>query len=379
MLNCGRLKFLMFSALIVFFVGVLMTPVVMGATEDQDSYLIGHGSLYMGDEWMKVTDKAIQLYGIQQGWNVITKNARTKISEQVKNLNYFLSQGVDGVVWSPVDAVGPVDAVEHLAKNGVPTVTYNTDVRTDAVPITVMFGNKEAGEIIAQEVVDHLKDKMATPEGLVIGLQGDPGPDTNRLRAEGCREVFSEYPDIQYIEFMNQESSMSNAQRNTFNAIQEHGKPVAIVAANTQLARGGVNALRQQDLLVPREDSNHVFISSIGGAPAYIDLMDQGYVDRGYVQPNLFYGPLAMHFLELVIEEGEEALPDVGETITAEELQITGGTYQGVSPWEEQVWAPAEVTTNYGHKWLKVQGMLVTPENSDDPRIWGNTAQEWLG
>ncbi len=375
MLNTRKISAATFSLTIVLLIGLLFAPLAQG--QEEKSYLIGHDSLYMGDEWMKVTDKAIHLYGLEQGWNVITQNAHFKVADQVKQLRYFLEKGVDGVIWSPVSESATADVAEYLAEHGVPTVTYNTDVKTDAVPITIMFGNKEAAKIVAQEAIDYLKEKQGEPEGVVLSIQGDPANTTDRARADGFKEVFSQYEGIEFVEFFTK-SDMAEAQRKAFNAIQQYGRPVAIVSQNTTNSRGGVNALRQADMLVPRGEEGHVFISSIGGAPAYLDMMKEGLVDRGYVQPNLFYGPLAMHFLVQVIEEGEESLPEVGTVITEDDLKITGGSYEGVSPWETQVWAPAEVTTNFGHKWLKVQGMLVTPENADDPRIWGNTAEEWL-
>ncbi len=376
MLTNSTKRVLSVSIVFVFIVGILMVPPSF-AQEGDENYLIGHDSLYMGDEWMKVTDKAIHLYALEQGWNVITQNAHFKVADQVKQLRYFQEKGVDGVIWSPVAEEATADVVEYLAEQGVPTVTYNTDVKSDAVPITVMFGNKEAAKIVAREAIDYLKEKQGDPEGVVLSIQGDPANTTDRNRAEGFKEVFTQYEGIEFVEFFT-ESDMAEAQRKAYNAIQQHGRPVAIVSQNTTNARGGTNALKQADMLVPREEEDHVFISSIGGAPAYLEMMKEGFVDRGYVQPNLFYGPLAMHYLVQVIEEGEESLPEVGTTVTADDVQITGGTYEGVSPWEEQIWAPAEVTTNFGHKWLKVQGMLVTPDNMDDPRIWGNTAEEWL-
>ncbi len=341
------------------------------------SYKFGHDSLYMGDEWMKVTDKAIHLYAEEQGWEVITQNAHFKVEDQVKQLRYFVENGVDGIIWSPVDAKATVNVAEYCKEHGVPTVTYNTDVDTDAVAINIRFGAKEAATILANEVVDYLKETNGKVEGVVVSLQGDAANDSDRERAVGYKEVFSQYEGINFVEYYTK-SDAAAAQRNAFNAIQQYGRPVAIVSQNTLNARGGVKALERADMLVPREEEGHVFVASIGAAPGYIDLMDEGYVDRGLVQPNLFYGPLAMHFLKVIIEEGEDALPEVGETITAEDLKITGGTYDGVTPWSTQVWAPAKVEENYGHKWLKVQGMLVTPDNMHDPTIWGNTAKEWL-
>jgi len=346
------------------------------AKKDGD-YFFGHSTLYMGDEWMKVTDKAIHLYCEDQGWTVVTQNPDLKAEQQIKDMHYFVAQGVDGIIWSPVDSQACVDVAEYCKENGVPTVTYNTDVETDAVPITVLFDANLAAVTLAEEAVKFIRESRGEVAGVVISLQGDASNDSDRTRAEGYKAVFSKYPNITFVEYFTM-SKMDVAQQNTFNAIQQFGKPVAIVSQNTTNARGGMNALEAQGMLIPNSNpSEHVFIASIGAPPDYLDLMKEGLCDRAYVQPNLFYGPLALELLKIVIEKGEDALPAIGSTVTAADILIKGG-YHDIGPWEEAVWAPAQVVEIYGHRWLKVQGMLVTPENVDDNKIWGNTARAWL-
>ncbi len=339
-------------------------------------YFFGHGSLYMGDEWMKVTDKAIHFYAGDNGWKIITQNGELKAEQQIKQIRYFVEQGVDGFIWSPTDAVACAQIAEWAKEQGVLSITYNTDVKTDAVPLTILFDGRAVAETLAKEAITYLEETYGEAKGLVISLQGTAANDGDRERAEGYKDIFSQYPGINFVEYFT-DSKMEVADKNAFSAIQQFGRPVVIVSQNTTNSRGGMNALKRQKMLVKRGEPDHVFIASIGGAPAYLDLMKEGYSDRGYVQPNLFYGPLALHFLKVLIEEGEEALPAIGTTVTEDDLKITGGEHE-INPWKEQVWAPAEVAERWGHRWLKVQGMMVTPENVDDNRIWGNAARVWL-
>lgn len=298
-----------------------------------DGYFFGHGTLYMGDEWMKVTDKAIHLYCEDQGWKVMTQNPDLKAEQQIKDMRYFVAQGVDGIIWSPVDSQALAEVAEYCLENGVPTVTYNTDVNTDAVPITVLFDGKAAAMTLAEEAVAFIKETRGAVEGVVLSLQGDSANDSDRARAEGYKEVFSKYPGIKFVEYFTL-SKMDVAQQNTFNAIQQFGKPVAVVTQNSTNARGAMNALEAQGMLIPNSrPKEHVFIASIGGAPDYLDLMKEGLCDRGYVQPNLFYGPLALELLKIVIEQGEDALPAIGSTVTAGDILIKGG-YHEIGPWE---------------------------------------------
>ncbi len=365
-------KHVMLGLVLGLVVALLCAPVGLAK-----EYFFGHDSLYMGDEWMKVCDKAIHFYAEEQGWRVITQNADFKVEDQIKQLRYFVELGVDGIIWSPVDAKATAAIAEWCKEQGVPTVTYNTDVDTPAVAINVRFGSYEAAQKLAYEVIAYLEETYGKAEGVVISVQGDAANDADRERAEGYKDVFAQYPDITFIEYFTK-SDAATAQRNVFAAIQQYGRPVAIVAQNDLNARGAMTALERAGMLVPRGEEGHVFIACIGAAPEYIELIRQGYADRGLVQPNLFYGPLAMHFLTVILEQGEDALPPIGSVVTAEDLQITGGVHEGVAPWAEQVWAPATVEEAYGHRWFKVQGMLVTPENLDDPSIWGNAAKLWL-
>ena len=71
-------------------------------TESKE-YFFGHGSLYMGDEWMKVTDKAIHFYAQDNGWKIITQNGDLSAEQQIKQIRYFVEQGVDGFIWSPTE------------------------------------------------------------------------------------------------------------------------------------------------------------------------------------------------------------------------------------------------------------------------------------
>lgn len=359
---------------------MLVLMVAQGAlwamAEEKKAYFFGHGSLYMGDEWMKVTDKAIHNYAEDNGWKIITQDGDLKAEPQIKQIRYFVEQGVDGFIWSPTDAVACAAIAEWAKEQGVLSITYNTDVRTDAVPLTILFDSRAVAQTLAKEVIAYLEETYGEAKGLVISLQGSAANDTDRERAEGYKDVFSQYPGINLVEYYT-DSKMEVAEQNAFSAIQQFGRPVAIVSQNTTNSRGGMNALRRQKMLVKRGEPDHVFIASIGGAPGYLDIMKEGYCDRGYVQPNLFYGPLALHFLKVLIEEGEDALPAIGTTVTEDDLKITGGVHE-INPWKDQVWAPAEVAERWGHRWLKVQGMMVTPDNVDDNRIWGNAARVWL-
>lgn len=386
-------------AITVIMVVAIAVPIAWGSSSATEGistptgYYFGHDSLYMGDEWMRVTDLAIHFWGEDHGIRVLTKNARFDPEIQIKDYRYMVAAGVDAIISSPVDAVATKGITEWVVAQGVPLVTYNTDVDTTAVKITVMFGNKRAAVQVAEKCIEYLKEAQGTeePSGLIIGLQGAGAVDTDKVRADGYKEVFDKYPGINYVWFYTK-SVMSEAQARAHDSIMEYGRPVAIVSQNTTNGRGGYMALKRTDMTELRGEPDHVWMGSIGAPSEWIEMMKEGKVDYGYVQPNLFYGPLAMYFAIQLIEKGEAGLPNVGQTITCNPNKPNGhqpdGTYNLVitgyehlfEPWalDAQTWFPTEVVTNYEHRWFKVSGMEVTPETADNPSIWGNAAGEWL-
>ena len=136
----------------------------------------------MGDEWMKVTDKAIHFYAEDNGWKIITQNGDLSAEQQIKQIRYFVEQGVDGFIWSPTDAVACVEVAKWAKEQGVPSITYNTDVKTDAVPLTILFDSRAVAQTLAKEVIAYLEETYGEAKGLVISLQGYAANDTDRER-----------------------------------------------------------------------------------------------------------------------------------------------------------------------------------------------------
>ena len=87
---------------------------------------------------------------------------------------------------------------EFAKSKGVPTVTYNTDVDTKAVPVTVMFDSYAVATELAKQVVEHLNTR-GNVEGVIISLQGDAANDSDRARANGFKDHFDQYSGLKLI------------------------------------------------------------------------------------------------------------------------------------------------------------------------------------
>jgi len=87
-----------------------------------------------------------------------------------------------------------------------------------------------------------------------------------------------------------------------------------------------------------------------------------------------FYTAIAAHYLVAYLREGEAALPKVGQTITASQLNLnTKVKHADVYPWADNAsWAPAKITEEFGHLWFQTGAILVTKANAGARYLWAN-------
>ncbi len=289
--------------------------------------------------------------------------------EQISHIQTFMQQGADGILIGPVSATATAGQVETAVDDGIPVIAANSDIETEALTMSVYIGNEPACEELGEEIVDYLETEVGSDGeigGTVIDLQGDLGMSIGIEREEGFQNAMEGHDGID-VRQISAGFNREPAQEDTYSLLQsEDGEIDAIFAANSEMAIGAANALDTYGM-----DPGDVFIASMDGGPALIDHMDEGWVQRGFSQPTQYYLPIAMHYLEIAQTEGEDALPEVGEEITTDDFEISGGEHLGTNIWAEQDWAPAEIRERHGHRWFQTNGRLLTPDNYDDPANWG--------
>jgi ribose transport system substrate-binding protein len=136
---------------------------------------------------------------------------------------------------------------------------------------------------------------------------------------------------------------------------------------------GVLQALKNQGMAAPRGEDDHIVLVQLDAGPEVITGIQDGFIDAAIDQPNYFYGPIALEYMDRYVNgDGEDEIPEVGTTITADDLTINPGQHKGVELWSEPIWAPAEIVEKDGHVQFQTNSVTVTEENADEPYLWGN-------
>lgn len=181
------------------------------------------------------------------GAEVNVQNANGDMSEQVKQIDYFIQKKMDAIVVVQVasdeDASGIREAVERARKAGIPVVAYDRLVLDADTDLYISFDNVEVGRLMAEHMKEHLGG-----EGKLLQVCG-PTADYNVPQVmEGFAEVLEdsdmEITATEYAEGWHSETGFSA----TSNYLGSYGAPDGVMCGNDSIAGQAIKALSEQRL-----------------------------------------------------------------------------------------------------------------------------------
>ncbi len=331
--------------------------------------------------WEDLYVKAFNWYcadlGIRSTWTEAGYDTATQIT-QAKRL---IDMGIDGLIISPWNVQALRVVMDYAKAHGVPVICTNTVVDSSYPLMFVGFGQKQAGEQLAQKIVDYLKNKVAPigkVQGTVLELSSGPGTSEDIMRGGGFHAVIDKYPGVKVITQV-AGSDRAKAKTVTLNVLRSGTKIDAVFSQNGSMALGADEALKDFPGISPKD----VFIATVDAFPEICKEIGAGNIDVAVDQTPAFYNPIAVYYMVQYLEKGPSALPKFGETITADQLQPyldTGVKHMGIDPWKDPIWAPAHIrhmtdfssAITHDYLWFQTSAVVVTKANYNSPLLWGN-------
>lgn len=359
-------RFLALFLSVILIVGVL-SAFGFAQEKGEDRFVI-YSTTRVFNVWEGLHRNCFRWYAEDQGWRYNTMQAQAEPTLQVTHIRRMVDMGPDGLVIESFNADVTAEGAKYADEHGVPVFTVDADTNYENVKMFVGFSGVRAGRRLAEKTIEYLKNDLepiGETEGRILVVRGNIGNATADDRTNGFMEVVEKHDGIT-IETVIGEHRREVAKEAASPKVRARDYDV-IYTTNGPMAIGTISAM--EDVGKNVEDR---FIVTIDAMPSVVEAIKEGKVDYALDQPVTFYNPIALYYLGKYLEEGESALPEVGETITAEDLTIEPAEHAGIVWWKDPVWAPAKITTNQGHLWFQTAGRLVDASNVDDPSLWSN-------
>ncbi len=180
------------------------------------------------------------------GITLIEMDGENSAPKQTSDVEAAITQGVDGIIISPIDAVAMAPAIQQAVDAGIPVVTI--DRRVDGV--TGILSHVGADNVIGGEAQGQLIIDTFPDGATIVNLQGQPGSSPAIDRNLGVHNVLDSMSD-KYQFVVEQTANFSRTEAVTVTEAILAGldePPDVIVAANDDMAFGALQVIDEQGL-----------------------------------------------------------------------------------------------------------------------------------
>lgn len=274
-----------------------------------------------------------------------TVNSNSDPSQQITDINNQLNQGVKGLVVAPLDSAAIVAGLDQAERKGVPVVAVDVAPDKGKVAMVVRADNVAYGE----KACEFLGKQVGS--GKVVQIMGDLASVNGRDRSEAFRAcVKKNYPELKVLEIPAKwESDTAASKLDTLLNANPDIKGIYMQAGGVYLAPT-LQTLKSKGMLKKAGEAGHIAIVSNDGIPQEFDAIRKGEIDATVSQPADAYARYGMYYIKAAMQ-GKTFKPGPTDH-DSEIVKLPSGIL------EDQLPAP-----------------LVTKDNVDDPKLWGNTVK----
>lgn len=216
------------------------------AEEGSDTIVLGVTFMSLRHPFFQAMQDGMREYEAEKGIIVRFADADFDIGRQSNQINDFVTQKVDGIIVTPLDAKGLNPAVNAAVEAGIPVVCVDTDA-VGSKRLTKVASDNVLGGRIAAGLMKGALDERGISEGVVL-IVDHAGVTSTMERNSGFREVMAEeFPNIQ-IETMDAVGQRDKAMNVAEDAIQRFGdKLVGIFGVNDDTSLGALSAVERME------------------------------------------------------------------------------------------------------------------------------------
>lgn len=179
------------------------------------------------------------------GGEVVFASCNNSEQTQAAMVENLLSQGVKVLVLQAVNGDSAAGMVKQARADGVSVVAYDRLIKGAPLDAFVTEDAERVGELQAEAAM-----KFTGGKGNVVILMGQAGDPNAEARTAGIFRVLKRHPAAKVVAKQYHDAwSPERALKTTENALtQNHNNVQAILANNSGMARGAVQALQEQKL-----------------------------------------------------------------------------------------------------------------------------------
>lgn len=232
--------------------------------------------------------------------------------QQIKVVEGFITQGVNGIVLAPLDDRALVRPVEEAKRATVPTVIIDSGLQTESIVSFVATDNRKGGSLAADRMGELLNGK-----GKVLLLRYAEGSASTTEREEGfLTEIKAKFPNIELVSTDQYAgATRDTAKRASENLLNRFGDDVQGIFTPNESSTAGM-LLALQDI----NKAGKISFVGFDASQSFIDAMRTGQLHGIIVQNPFNMGYLGVRtMVDHLLGKAVEKKIDTGVMLVTKE------------------------------------------------------------
>ncbi|OQX57360.1 hypothetical protein B5M50_05915 [candidate division KSB1 bacterium 4484_219] len=297
------------------------------------------------DEMQTTAAAWIQKLVEEVGYKCVVMVAGSEdVSLQINQMEDAITQHPAAIILAAANADAIVSSVEEARAAGIPVIVYDRVISGTYVDFTSVAGCKKMGIAAGHKIASLLKEKYGEVRGNILDIMGDPGDMYTVLIEEGFQEVMANYPEVKINTKIAYGWEATTGANLADDWLTVHPDTDLIFAHADHLAAAIASVLELKGY-----EKGEILLVSTAGMPMGLDLIREGWCQATVQQPVIAQARGVAMFLDKIVQH---QCPKPG-TYDVGGLEAT------------------LVYQDYGPE-LQIPGDVITIDNVDDPRWWGN-------
>jgi ribose transport system substrate-binding protein len=243
--------------------------------------------------------KGIRERAQELGWEVVTVSANEDKAKQIAGVQDLVARGVQGILISPIDAVGVNAAYDAAKAANIPIVSVARGSTSPNQTLHVAMDEAQIGRDIAEWTA-----KAIGGDGKVAMLLGPSGVPTFRNLGDGYAQVMAKYPKIEIVFRADGPLTRERGVKQAEDALVANPDLKAIYAANDDVALGAMQAVLAADR------SGKTIVTGMNGVPPALRAVKDGKLAMTVELNPVLWGRLGVDVLASYLK-GEKVEPRV--------------------------------------------------------------------
>ena len=177
-----------------------------------------------------------------RGWKAVIVDPKGDWGSEYTIIENLITQQVDGIIYTAIDADGANDIVKKAQEAGIPIVGYDCLASDGTEDAAVRYDDYKGGQMAAEQAMEALEGKK---DAKIVVFEDDPSIASSTLRVNGFVEFLAEnYPDVEVVLNRTQDKTSDGCYIWATDMITAHPETDAIFCYWAECAMATYNALQ---------------------------------------------------------------------------------------------------------------------------------------